>query len=90
MSPIDNPAIPKGSTVLVTGVNGFIGSQVASKFLEIGYNVRGTVRDTKKQAWMQDFFDERHGKGKFELYSVPDMAVEGAYDEVKKGRISLL
>ncbi|OJD36593.1 aldehyde reductase [Diplodia corticola] len=85
MSPVDNPAIPKGSTVLVTGANGLIGSQVADKLLKIGYKVRGTVRDTKKNAWMSELFDERYGKGKFELVSVPDMAAEGAFDEAKKG-----
>ncbi|KAH7018697.1 hypothetical protein B0J12DRAFT_688386 [Macrophomina phaseolina] len=85
MSPINNPAIPKGSTVLVTGVNGLIGGQVADKFLESGYKVRGTVRDTKKNAWISELFDERYGKGKFELVCVPDMSVDGAYDEVKKG-----
>ncbi|KAB2574784.1 NAD-dependent epimerase/dehydratase [Lasiodiplodia theobromae] len=85
MSPLANPAIPKGSTVLVTGVNGLIGSHVADKFLQSGYKVRGTVRDTKKNAWMSEFFDEKYGKGNFELVSVPDMAVEGAFDEAKKG-----
>ncbi|KAL1649544.1 hypothetical protein SLS58_001601 [Diplodia intermedia] len=85
MSPIDNPAIPKGSTVLVTGANGLIGSQVVDKLLQLGYKVRGTVRDTKKNAWMSELLDERYGKGQFELVSVPDMAVEGAFDEAKKG-----
>ncbi|KAH7043771.1 hypothetical protein B0J12DRAFT_578336 [Macrophomina phaseolina] len=85
MSPIENLAIPQGSTVLVTGVNGFIGGQVADKFLDSGYKVRGTVRDIKKNAWISELFSERYGKGTFELVCVPDMSVEGAYDVVKKG-----
>ena len=34
--------------VVITGVSGYLGSQVALTFLKDGsYNVRGTVRDTK-------------------------------------------
>ncbi|KAF4312522.1 NAD-dependent epimerase/dehydratase [Botryosphaeria dothidea] len=85
MFSIDSPAIPKDSTVLVTGVNGLIGGQAADKFLEAGFKVRGTVRDTKKNAWISELFEGRYGKGKFELVCVPDMAADGAFDEVKKG-----
>lgn len=85
MSPIDNPAIPKGATVLVTGVNGLIGAQVADKFLEIGYKVRGTVRDAKKNAWLSEVFGAKYGQDKFELFCVPDMAAEGAFDKAKRG-----
>ena len=36
-------------TVLITGISGFIGSQVCKHFLENGsFKVRGTVRDTKR------------------------------------------
>lgn len=71
--------------MLVTGVNGLIGGQAADKFLEAGFKVRGTVRDTKKSAWISELFEGRYGKGKFELVCVPDMAADGAFDEVKKG-----
>ena len=46
----DNPAIPSGSTVLVTGVNGFLASHIADQFLRLGYSVIGTVRDAAKNA----------------------------------------
>lgn len=54
-------AIPQGSTVLVTGVNGFVGSHVADQLLLAGYKVRGTARDATKTKWAQDLFDKKYG-----------------------------
>ncbi|KAK7716924.1 hypothetical protein SLS64_002467 [Diaporthe eres] len=85
MAPLDNPAVPKGSTVLVTGANGLLGSHIADQFLEYGYKVRGTVRDTEKNAWLQALFDKKYGKGSFELFKVADLTSEGAFDEAVKG-----
>jgi len=85
MTVLDNPALPKGSLVLVTGVTGFVGSGVADQFLHYGYKVRGTIRDAAKGVWLQEAFDAKYGTGNFELVSVPDMVADGAYDEVVKG-----
>lgn len=85
MTGIDNPAISKGSTVLVSGVNGYLGSNVADQFLRFGYKVRGTVRDAEKNAWVADLFQGEFGKDAFELVAVPDMAAEGAFSEAVKG-----
>ncbi|KAH6651597.1 aldehyde reductase [Truncatella angustata] len=85
MSPIDQPVISKGSIVLVTGVNGFIASHIADKFLKFGYKVRGTTRNAQKNAWICNLFDKKYGPDKFELVVVPDMELQGAYDEVIKG-----
>lgn len=85
MATIANPAVPQGSTVLVTGVNGFLGSHIANQFLRYGYKVRGTVRDPSKESWAIDVFSKLYGKDKFELFGVPEMEVEGAYDEAVKG-----
>lgn len=90
MSPIADPAIPKGSTVLITGSNGFIGSNIADQFLKLGYKVRGTTRNPQKNKWVSDLFDRRYGTGKFELVAVPDMEADGAYDEVVKGASTLV
>ncbi|KAH0423425.1 hypothetical protein CcaCcLH18_12207 [Colletotrichum camelliae] len=80
-----NLAVPKGSTVLVTGANGLLGSHVAKQFLEYGYKVRGTVRSPEKVAWLPAAFDKQYGQGNFELVQVSDMAAEGAFDEATKG-----
>ncbi|KAF2096617.1 aldehyde reductase [Rhizodiscina lignyota] len=78
-------AIPKGSLVVVTGANGYIGSNVVDQLLLTGYRVRGTVRNMKHAEWMQPLLDEKYGKGKFELAEVKDMAAKGAFNEVVKG-----
>ncbi|TQN68664.1 Aldehyde reductase 2 [Colletotrichum shisoi] len=48
MTPERKYAIHKGSTVLVTGANGFIGSHVCNELLQLGFNVRGTLPDMEK------------------------------------------
>jgi nucleoside-diphosphate-sugar epimerase len=79
-----------GSLVVVTGVNGLIGSHIADQLLVRGYNVRGAVRDVEKSRWLSDFFGGRHKDAKFELVSVPDMSAEGCYDEAVKGTMPQL
>jgi nucleoside-diphosphate-sugar epimerase len=83
---IKNPALPPGSLVLITGVNGYIGSHVVNQTLLAGFRVRGTVRDVKKNAWLQDLFDKTYGKGKFELVEIKDFTAEGIFDKVLKGK----
>ena len=80
-------AIPKDSLVLVTGVTGFIGGNVADQFLHYGHRVRGTTRNAAKAAWLSDLFEKRYGAGRFELVSVPDMAADGAFDDAAKGML---
>jgi len=77
--------LPQGSTVLVTGANGFIGSHIIDQILKLGYNVRGTVRDPKKNAWVQEYFDKKHGTGRFSLVQVTDFTKPGCFDEAVKG-----
>ena len=79
------PVIPPGSTVLVTGANGFIGSHITDQLLQAGYLVRGTSRDIAKTVWMTELFDKKYGKGKFEAFVVEDMVESGAFDEACKG-----
>lgn len=78
-------AVPQGSTVLITGVNGFIASHIADQFLTFGFKVRGTTRNLEKHIWIKTLFDKKHGPGNFEMVAVPDMAVQGAFLQVVKG-----
>lgn len=78
-------AIPKGSTVLVTGANGYIGAHICDQLLHAGYKVRGSVRDEKKSEWMVEEFEKKYGSGEFQLVTVEDITKEGAFDEALKG-----
>ncbi|KAF5875692.1 putative aldehyde reductase protein [Botrytis fragariae] len=80
-----SPAIPKDSTVLVTGINGYIGSHVADQLLKAGYRVRGTTRDASKMKNLLDLWEEQYGKNRVEVAVVPNMAEDGAFDEAVKG-----
>lgn len=79
--------VPPGGLVLVTGVNGFIGSHVANVLLRLGYRVRGTARSADKAAWMKEAMAERHLSAAdiFEVVLVPDATAPGAWDDVVKG-----
>ncbi|KAL5092570.1 hypothetical protein Trisim1_001123 [Trichoderma cf. simile WF8] len=76
-------AIPPGGLVLVTGANGYIASHVVDVLLELGYNVRGTVRQSKP--WLDRFFEDRYGKGRYESIVVSAMEEEDAFASAAKG-----
>jgi len=78
-------AIPKGSTVLVTGANGFIASHVADQLLQAGFKVKGTVRSEDKGRLITEIFEKRHGKDAFSYAVVEDMAAEDAFRDAMKG-----
>ncbi|KAH9220123.1 hypothetical protein DL95DRAFT_404140 [Leptodontidium sp. 2 PMI_412] len=67
-------SIPKGSTVLVTGVHGYLGMHVADQLLLDGYKVRGTVRDSGKIERTKEYFDQKYGEGNFDVSVVKDLA----------------
>ena len=80
------PAIPSGSTVLVTGVNGYIGSHVADQLLSAGYKVRGTVRSNEKGKIIAEALERRHGsKNGFSYIIVEDMSTEAAFHDAVQG-----
>jgi nucleoside-diphosphate-sugar epimerase len=73
--------------VLISGVNGFIASRTAEYFLKAGYSVRGTVRSLSSGKALQYVLSKYTTSGKFELAEVPDITVDGAFDEAVKGRL---
>jgi nucleoside-diphosphate-sugar epimerase len=77
--------VPPQGLVLVTGVNGFIGSHIADNLLKLGYRVRGTVRSTSKADWMQELMAKRHPSAYFEIAIVSEMTAPGAFAEAIKG-----
>jgi nucleoside-diphosphate-sugar epimerase len=83
------PAIPKDFIVLVTGVNGYIGSHIADQLMEAGYRVRGTTRHISKIQGLSALWEKKFGEGRFELAAMENMASEGAFDKAVKGLINL-
>jgi nucleoside-diphosphate-sugar epimerase len=81
MPSIKNPSIPAGSLILVSGANGFLGTHITSLFIKEGYKVRGTVRDTSKNAWLKDLFSP----DTFELYALPDLTSLEAWKHALEG-----
>jgi nucleoside-diphosphate-sugar epimerase len=79
------PAIPLNSVVLVTGVNGFIGSHVADQLLLAGYRVRGTVRKVSKADGLKAFWEKKYGPERVEIVEVPKIETKGVFHEVVKG-----
>jgi nucleoside-diphosphate-sugar epimerase len=82
---LTDPSIPPDSTILVTGANGLVASWAADKLLLAGYRVRGTVRSLSRCAWMEPFFAERYGAGRFSLVEVSDFGAPGAWEKPIKG-----
>ncbi|KAL8283999.1 hypothetical protein RQP46_005112 [Phenoliferia psychrophenolica] len=78
-------AIPKGSLVLVTGANGFIGSHISNQLLLQGFNVRGATRSLARIEALRVRFEKEYGSGRFEGVEVKDFGGPGAYDQAMKG-----
>ncbi|KAH8689555.1 putative cinnamoyl-CoA reductase [Talaromyces proteolyticus] len=81
--PPQHLVLPSGSWILVTGANGYIGSQIVNSFLALGYRVRGTVRTPKP--WLDSYFTEKYGDGKFESVVVPMLDAEDAFKGPMQG-----
>ncbi|ROT36359.1 ketoreductase [Sodiomyces alkalinus F11] len=72
--------------VLVTGINGYIGSAAVLQFLAAGYRVRGTVRSlsTYKPALVEAFSSYIEA-GTLQLVEVSDFFAPDAWDHVVRG-----
>jgi nucleoside-diphosphate-sugar epimerase len=89
-SKIPDMRIPAGSLVLVTGATGFIASEVIKQLLQRGFRVRGSVRDFHSASWLLTAHFDESLSGQFEVVEVPDIGVDGAFDEAVKGVAGIL
>ncbi|GFF55073.1 aldehyde reductase 2 [Aspergillus lentulus] len=74
--------VPSGGLVLVTGVNGFLASQLA---LNLGYKLRGTVQFQDKADWITEAVTKRYPDASFKTVVVPNISVPGAFDDAIRG-----
>lgn len=75
--------LPQGSSILVTGANGFIGSNVVHTLLELGFKVRGTVRAAKP--WLDEMFQNEFGEDSYESVILPNFDNVDTLTEVMEG-----
>lgn len=71
-------AIPEHSLVLVTAANSYIGSNIVDILFTLGFRVRGTIRGGKP--WLNNLFEKRHGKGRFETVVIPGAEQDGVFE----------
>lgn len=77
--------IPAGSTVLVTGSNGYLASHIVDQLLSSGYHVRGTVRSLDRGSWLLSYFSDKCGPDRLTLHVVPDMSIPDAFTDAMQG-----
>lgn len=80
-------ALPKGSTILVTGASGFIGSHVVQEALNAGYKVVGTARSDEKAENTKKIFNNNPN---YSTTIVKDFQHEGAFDAAVQGVDSII
>ncbi|KAF1973563.1 NAD(P)-binding protein [Bimuria novae-zelandiae CBS 107.79] len=73
-------------TVLISGLNGYIAAVTAKHFLDNDYKVRGTVRRLASAESLTTGPLMKYAEsGALEVVEVPDITVDGAFDEAVKG-----
>ncbi|CAN8238868.1 unnamed protein product [Cochlearia groenlandica] len=69
---------------LVTGGTGFIASNIVKSLLELGHNVRTTVRDPRDEEKVGFLWELKGAKQRLKIYKA-DLTVEGSFDEAMNG-----
>lgn len=87
-------SVTPAQRVLITGINGYIGVHTARAFLSGGWNVRGTVRPSANRDVVFRALDpyreikqptSQTQTRELEIYTVPDIAADGAFDDAIRG-----
>lgn len=79
----------KKPRALVTGASGFLATKIILLLLDRGYQVVGALRSAEKaDAWRRlypQYSSGEAGQHQMEFAIVPDMQLDGAYDEAVRG-----
>jgi nucleoside-diphosphate-sugar epimerase len=78
--------VSNGKTVLITGINGYIASVLGQLLLTKGYSIRGTTRRSISSEPLLNGPYEPY-QNRVKIYEIPDMTVDGAFDEAAKGMV---
>lgn len=77
-------ASPNGEILVITGINGYLASVLGHTLLTKGYSIRGTVRSLRSaNALLEGAYAPF--KDRVQIYEVPDITVDGAFDNVVQG-----
>lgn len=79
-------SLQNASTVLITGINGFIGSHIGLQILEKGYRVRAAVRNKAKLATLLEGVYKPYAQ-QVEVVEVSDITRDDAYDQAVIGML---
>jgi nucleoside-diphosphate-sugar epimerase len=75
---------PKNEVLVITGINGYLASVLGHILLAKGYSIRGTVRSLRSaNALLEGAYAPF--KEQVTIYEVPDITVDGAFDDVVRG-----
>jgi dihydroflavonol-4-reductase len=75
---------PSSTTILVTGANGFIGLHTVLHFLQLGYNIRATVRTEGHEKKVRETLSKHVDTNKLEFFRADLMKDEG-WDQAVNG-----
>ncbi|KAH8924701.1 D-lactaldehyde dehydrogenase [Atractiella rhizophila] len=78
-------ALTSPSRILVTGANGFIASYLVGLLLQKGHTVVCAVREASKAQRLLEIYSGFKERGRLEIAVVPEMKVDGAYDQAVEG-----
>ena len=77
-----------GKIVLISGINGYIASNIGLDLLHKGYTVRGTSRSISARDHLLSGAFKGY-EGRYEHEVVPDITETGAFDKAVKGSASM-
>jgi nucleoside-diphosphate-sugar epimerase len=77
----------ESKTVLVTGLSGFVAAHIGLDLLKKGYRLHGTSRSAKSLQPLLDGIYKPYAEH-IKIFEVPDITLDGAFDEAAKGRLS--